>query len=245
MALQVEQRRRSLYKQNSSESVRSCSTTASSVSESQEANQARTRQSHSSFSELPEYDYPTPIFVRNTFLDTPIVRPLSLDEFIKDRRIKSCPLDTPDTEEAENPYVDRPATSNATLLTLAANDAAVAASRAVSTFCNWWSPAVSSAPRTNSSAALGADAVEQKPIICLANALAEPELGSPELPSVGSAGHRWGACKPCAFLHKRGCENGLQCDFCHLCDSGEKKRRQKDKITKLKEMRGVSSVFQL
>jgi hypothetical protein len=147
--------------------------------------------------------------------------------------------------EAENSYVDQAATSNAALLTLAANDAAVAASRAVSTFCNWWSPAVSSAPLTNSSAALGADAVEQKPIICLANALAEPELGSPELPSVGSAGHRWGACKPCAFLYKRGCENGLQCEFCHLCDSGEKKRRQKDKIAKLKEMRGANSIFQL
>jgi len=53
--------------------------------------------------------------------------------------------------------------------------------------------------------------------------------GSEELPSLGSAGHVEGVCKPCAFLHTKGCDNGAMCRFCHLCVPGEKKRRQKDK----------------
>lgn len=57
----------------------------------------------------------------------------------------------------------------------------------------------------------------------------EPAPGSAELPSVGSKGHGSGECKPCAFLHVKGCDNGAMCKFCHLCDAGEKKRRQKAK----------------
>mmetsp|Transcript_86572 Transcript_86572/g.225930 ORF Transcript_86572/g.225930 Transcript_86572/m.225930 type:complete len:437 (+) Transcript_86572:217-1527(+) len=56
-------------------------------------------------------------------------------------------------------------------------------------------------------------------------------LGSPELPCKGSVLHRWGACKPCAFFQapedKGGCKNGIDCTFCHLCEPGEKKRRKK------------------
>jgi hypothetical protein len=50
-----------------------------------------------------------------------------------------------------------------------------------------------------------------------------------ELPSVGSAGHGAGRCKPCAFFHTVGCENAASCVFCHLCAPGEKKRRQKER----------------
>ena len=57
----------------------------------------------------------------------------------------------------------------------------------------------------------------------------EPAPGSMELPSVGSKGHYAGDCRPCAFLHAKGCHNGAMCLFCHLCDRGEKKRRQKAK----------------
>eukprot|EP00435_Cladocopium_sp_Y103_P059732 s1043_g21.t1 len=53
--------------------------------------------------------------------------------------------------------------------------------------------------------------------------------GTKELPSVGSAGHALGTCRPCAFLYAKGCFNGAACSFCHLCDRGEKKRRQKQK----------------
>lgn len=53
--------------------------------------------------------------------------------------------------------------------------------------------------------------------------------GLAHLPSVGSALHGTGNCKPCGFFHKNGCKAGVECTFCHLCDSGEKKRRQREK----------------
>eukprot|EP00439_Symbiodinium_sp_Y106_P021606 s7082_g2.t1 len=67
----------------------------------------------------------------------------------------------------------------------------------------------------------------EAPVMTLGS-MPENLLGSPELPSVGSRDHRLGGCKPCAFLVK-GCQNGIMCKFCHLCDAGEKKRRQKAK----------------
>lgn len=60
--------------------------------------------------------------------------------------------------------------------------------------------------------------------------LGKPRLESLELPSVGSAGHALGNCKPCAFVHTKGCGNGVDCPFCHLCRPGEKKRRRKEKL---------------
>jgi len=54
------------------------------------------------------------------------------------------------------------------------------------------------------------------------------------LPSIGSAGHRFRECKPCAFLDSKiGCVRGALCTYCHLCDPGEKKRRQKEKRRQL------------
>merc|ERR1712054_107088 len=75
-----------------------------------------------------------------------------------------------------------------------------------------------------------------RPVLSLAEALPEPELGSPEMPSVGSVGHWNGTCKPCAFM-ARGCTSGVNCPFCHLCDVNEKKRRRKDKIAFMRELR--------
>jgi hypothetical protein len=55
-------------------------------------------------------------------------------------------------------------------------------------------------------------------------------LGSDELPTIGSVGHRHGKCKPCAFTWKDvGCSSGMHCEFCHLCSADEKKRRRKAK----------------
>lgn len=50
-----------------------------------------------------------------------------------------------------------------------------------------------------------------------------------ELPSAGSGGHHLGQCRPCAFWTTKGCSSGKDCQFCHLCAPGEKKRRQKAK----------------
>lgn len=48
----------------------------------------------------------------------------------------------------------------------------------------------------------------------------------------GSKGHADGLCKPCAWMHKTaaGCKNGASCEYCHLCPSGELKKRKKDKM---------------
>jgi len=54
-------------------------------------------------------------------------------------------------------------------------------------------------------------------------------VGSPECPTVGSQGHWSGFCKPCAFFHTKGCGNGINCVFCHLCEEGAKKKRAKEK----------------
>lgn len=59
--------------------------------------------------------------------------------------------------------------------------------------------------------------------------LACAKVGSPEVPSRGSALHAWGACKPCAFVFQDGCAHGTDCEFCHLCEPGERKRRKKER----------------
>jgi hypothetical protein len=61
-----------------------------------------------------------------------------------------------------------------------------------------------------------------------------PADTSAQFPSAGSALHFSGECKPCAFLYTKGCENGPSCNFCHLCDAGEKKRRQREKRAAMK-----------
>jgi len=53
--------------------------------------------------------------------------------------------------------------------------------------------------------------------------------GSASLPSVGSAKHASGFCKPCAFLYTKGCANGPSCTFCHLCMPDERKFRLREK----------------
>lgn len=61
--------------------------------------------------------------------------------------------------------------------------------------------------------------------------------GDGQLPSVGSASHGHGHCKPCAFLHTKGCDNGVNCPFCHLCELGEKKKRRKERMRRAAEAR--------
>lgn len=67
-------------------------------------------------------------------------------------------------------------------------------------------------------------------------------LGSPELPTIGSANHDLGRCKPCAFVHKEGCATGVKCQFCHLCESGEKKRRKKERKEARKAAREANAL---
>mmetsp|Transcript_57738 Transcript_57738/g.114547 ORF Transcript_57738/g.114547 Transcript_57738/m.114547 type:complete len:158 (-) Transcript_57738:556-1029(-) len=51
-----------------------------------------------------------------------------------------------------------------------------------------------------------------------------------ELPSVGSAQHVRGQCKPCAhWWRPQGCFKGSSCDFCHLCDEAAWRESRKQK----------------
>jgi len=68
--------------------------------------------------------------------------------------------------------------------------------------------------------------------------LDDSEVGSVEVPTLGSKSHYLNQCKPCAFLYKEeGCRSGIGCTFCHLCEPGEKKRRKKEKQTVVRSMR--------
>lgn len=53
----------------------------------------------------------------------------------------------------------------------------------------------------------------------------------PGMPSAGSADHAKGTCRPCAFFHTspRGCVNGRDCIFCHMCPPGAMKKWKKER----------------
>jgi len=93
--------------------------------------------------------------------------------------------------------------------------------------------------RTATSVGIGANCVAKPPTA----AFAEPELGSPEMPTVGSALHADGRCRPCAFAHIKGCGSGVECKFCHLCEPGEKKRRRKEKLERRRSVRGMQQTL--
>ncbi|CAE7642041.1 RE2 [Symbiodinium sp. CCMP2456] len=80
----------------------------------------------------------------------------------------------------------------------------------------------------------------EAPVVSLGS-MPEHLLGTAEYPSAGSRDHRVGGCKPCAFLVK-GCQNGIMCKFCHLCDAGEKKRRQKAKKAAFKAVQRPETI---
>jgi len=77
-----------------------------------------------------------------------------------------------------------------------------------------------------------ADATEEPPSPLIAVAVAAPGLEDlPPLPmmaipSVGSAGHHLGLCKPCDFVDRGFCRAGADCRFCHLCGPAERRQRK-------------------
>jgi len=207
---------------------------------------------HPAVPAFPEFEYPVPYAIRNTFVDTGIGRPLSLEEFYEERRVHSCPVEPSDGHE----QLQRAMTTGGSMMaSVAAAAAAASAAAAAATMCWMTSPArrgdatpSSPAPVDPTAIHWGATATPmsaspaaQAPVLRLADWMPEPELGSPEMPTVGSAGHSAGTCKPCAFFHSKGCGNGVNCSFCHLCPADEKKRRQKEKICLLREMRRMGS----
>jgi len=68
-------------------------------------------------------------------------------------------------------------------------------------------------------------------LLSLVDTIAEPpqEGGLPGFPSVGSAGHHLGMCKPCDFVHRGSCRTGFACKFCHLCGPEANKQKKKER----------------
>mmetsp|Transcript_67270 Transcript_67270/g.161245 ORF Transcript_67270/g.161245 Transcript_67270/m.161245 type:complete len:347 (-) Transcript_67270:68-1108(-) len=274
--------------------------------------------------ELPDINYPVPFVIRNTFVEAPLARPVSLDEFIEERKINSCPpsaIGLPPglpasevlSEQHDGLMLDsflatavKKVTHSPPQLPLSPQLASLLAvpqpdyhHHHISTpFCSEEVPAgtfdfIPSVRGGRSAAVGGAPAAQMPPppqwvphlqeavvpppptasadqaykatlqpmfsthevenmnpaqarqgqILQLAEALPEPELGSPECPTMGSRGHGAGNCKPCAFVHTKGCENGTECIFCHLCEPGEKKRRAKEKKERRREARATWGLF--
>merc|ERR1712232_286421 len=154
-------------------------------------------------------EYPG-LIVRNTFLEIPVEEPAFLDI----RRVQSAP--SPVAREQAECFTER--------LSLALSQ--LSAERAVRNTV--------AAPAVLSLASM----IEQPQAVSVTvpNARgAVSHVASAQVPTIGSARHHLGDCKPCAFMWKApGCSNGANCTFCHLCDSGAKKRRQKEKKAALK-----------
>lgn len=74
-----------------------------------------------------------------------------------------------------------------------------------------------------------ADDFKPTVVLQLADCVSQTQFGTPDCPSLGSAGHGAGLCKPCDFFHRNSCRTGAACKFCHLCGPDENKRRKKQK----------------
>jgi len=191
---------------------------------------------------LPEFDYPAPLFIKNTFIAADIGRPASMEGFYHERTLQSCPASGIElfTEELSE------ATGSARRRTA---QGAEALAQALAPGMPWPAvppPAAPPAPalvpelpeRTPPAPAWPAQA--SAPPLSLADALRIDDAPSLELPSVGSRAHGAG-CSPCAHAYSaKGCRNGIACTFCHLCSPGELKRRQKAKrLVQRAELCGV------
>jgi hypothetical protein len=182
--------------------------------------------------DMPTYEYPVPVVVRNTFIDAKVGRPESLDEFFKERRIHSCPAPPPCDDDSESV----PSSPEPSFLHDAFSAGAQAFMDKMIASTGFWTQRQGS-PIMPAMEPASANLAPR--VLVLSEVLpgSASHLGSQELSTLGSAGHFSGHCKPCAFFYTKGCESGTQCLFCHLCPPDEKRRRQKDKHAAFREMR--------
>lgn len=178
-----------------------------------------------------------PFTIKNTFIDAPVLRPMSLDGFFKEREIKSCPQ----SRFASFDDCGLPPGMES-ILEYALSEAHRQAHHPV---CLETMPPVGTPTpppvvelcpvlmATNPAPPVPAPPVAPRPadsfVLRLSDALAEPDVGSLAMPTKGSVGHGVGTCKPCAFFYTKGCESGVTCEYCHLCGPEEKKKRKLDK----------------
>mmetsp|Transcript_79347 Transcript_79347/g.137581 ORF Transcript_79347/g.137581 Transcript_79347/m.137581 type:complete len:208 (-) Transcript_79347:139-762(-) len=171
---------------------------------------------------LPELVYPVPVVVRNTFIDAPLLQKSeSLEEFLKVRKAVSCPAVSPHVEPQED--VKRAETAQELCR------ASTPLAEGIQAVASWLRPEGSSS---------GSDEECDANQACRsADARSWPSAASVQVPTIGSAEHHLGRCKPCAFFHTRGCASGADCLFCHLCDADAKKLRKKQKLVERKKAR--------
>lgn len=200
---------------------------------------------------LPAYEYPVRMVVRNTFIETYVGRPDSLEEFFEERRIHSSPMPVagpvvPSEREEMGSDIQNIRTPELQHLQPLHHSIAAGAQffmTSVAAATGFWT-----APQYQPPPIMDNFVTQQHAprVLMLSEALPGPAaFGSYDLPTVGSAGHHNGTCKPCAFLYTKGCENGVDCPFCHLCPVDEKRRRQKDKHAAFREMRKQRKQYRL
>lgn len=147
--------------------------------------------------------------VKNTFIDFPAatLRTPSLDEYYKQREIKSEPPADPDDRKDTFAFQAAPIPEGAD--TSSSTDSGDVYDLA-------------DLDQNDTS-----ESDEPIPI-----SLAQTIVGLPPAPVVFSMGSQMHPnCRPCGFVHKpEGCQNGTACQYCHLCPPGEIKERKKTKI---------------
>jgi len=194
-----------------------------------------------------ECEFPAQVVVRNTFIEAPLGRALSLDCFFEERQTHSCPVSPKrridmefDVQPAQLDSRQRASTADRpTAAPALCKVAAPAKSRTESS----WKPSLQASLLASKLALTKAQKRESTPksmprILVLSTVLPEKDSIPDELLTVGSTDHGSGTCKPCGFFHGAdGCTNGASCPFCHLCPPGEKRRRQKEKRAAFYEKR--------
>jgi len=155
--------------------------------------------------------YPAPLFVKNTFINFQTGRSSSLEGFFEERQVLSCPTSCI-TDETDLETTDSDINHDTLSFALRNID-------------------MNRQPSEQGPEKVNVNAKPARIQISIENTLnaASPRtIQKQKLVSIGSVGHGVD-CKPCVFLHTRGCKSGADCTFCHLCEAGEKKRRQKEK----------------
>jgi len=156
---------------------------------------------------LPRQNLPTPLVVRNTFIEAPVALPLST-HFSRLRRAASCPAG------------GQRGTANCcsmSALDETEDEAVMMAAGAAGVT----TAAAAAAPQSSEAHGMP----QMQPL----------ELAALRVSSVKHASRRCKPCA--FVHTDAGCANGTACPFCHACSPGEKRRRQKAKTQFRKQRR--------
>jgi hypothetical protein len=208
-------------------------------------------------------EMPPALRVRNTFLDAPVQRSASLERFIEPRLCSSTPptpLGRPGRPQIvtaldEDPMpaymINTPTDSILEGMLLTPKGESLSWPRPASPMLQMGRLHQASSQPAILSLSEAIGAISRPQLAAAAPAAAPSDvlvgedstvsghaLGPDALPSRGSALHRYGACKPCAFIYREGCRGGVDCQFCHLCGPAERKARKKERLAMKRDTTG-------